>query len=281
MKNLNPYLNDGFAFYEEALAGKSSVELRDRLAEISEVIEESYENYQEHFHSNDLEGLQANALCTPYKPQLLSLYNYQSGFINRLKHTIERQQPQAIRYTCQHCTLTSNESLDHFVPKDEFPEFAINPFNLIPSCSKCNQHKSSNWRNNGTRTALNLYLDTLPDEQYLFVDANFDEYGDLTFEFYLKNYGQIEDGLFELIEAHYDSLNLFKRMRQSANAVISELQNSIISRLPQLPYITIAEQIKESAEANRTVFGRNYWKSIVELELIDSPPFLQTIGIRI
>jgi len=280
MKNLNPYLNDGFTFYEETLAGKTSVELRDQLAEISHLIEESYRNYHERFHNNDLEGLQVNALCTPYKPQLLSLYNYQSGFINRLKHTIERQQPQAFRYTCQHCTLTSNESLDHYVPKDEFPEFAINPFNLLPSCSKCNQHKSSNWRKNGRRTALNLYLDTLPEEQYLFVDVKFDEYGDLTFEFYLKNYGQIGEGLFELISAHYDSLKLFKRMRQAANAVISELQNSILSRLMQLPYITIAEQIRESANANRTVFGRNYWKSIVELELIDSTPFLQTIGIK-
>ena len=281
MKNLNPYLNDGFAFYEEVLAGKNSAELHDRLAEIVDLIEESYHNYHEHFRNNNLEDLSVNASYIPYKPQLLSLYNYQSRLINRLKHTIERQQPQAIMYTCQHCTLTSNESLDHFVPKDEFPEFAINPFNLLPRCIKCNQHKSSNWRKNGKRTTLNLYLDTLPDVQYLFVDVTFDDYGELTFEFYLKNYGQVENRIFELITAHYESLNLFQRMRQSANAVISELQNSIISRLPQLPYNTIADQIRIAAEANRALLGRNHWKSIVEIELIDSTPFLQTIGIKI
>ena len=125
-----------FSFYELALNTKESDDLRLRLAKIDAELRESYTKYTEHFEDNNLEKLAPNNAFLPYKADLLSLYNYKFSVVKGLRLSIERAQPQAIRYTCQHCTLTSNESLDHFVPKDEFPEFAMNPFNLLPSCGK-------------------------------------------------------------------------------------------------------------------------------------------------
>lgn len=241
MKNLKPYSGDCFSFYESVLAAKDSDELRLRLKTIAKELKACYQNYSDRFNENHLEKLLAEGCFTPHKADLLSLYNYQFSLLKSLRLEIQYEQPQAIRYTCQHCTLTSIESLDHFVPKDEFPEFAINPLNLVPSCIKCNQHKSHVWRESGNRSALNLYLDILPVDQYLFVEVILDRHNEIDFEFYLEKPKSVDDDLFNLIESHFGNLNLFFRMREKAVPVISELQNSINSRLGNLSYSEITK----------------------------------------
>ena len=146
---------------------------------------------------------------------------------------------------------------------------------------KCNQYKSYVWRDKSKRTALNLYLDKLPNKQYLFVEINYDKYGEIDFEFYLKKSTGIDDVLFDLIKMHFNNLDLFTRMREKSVPVITELQNSINARLSNLSYNEIAQEIKQAAESNKLAFGQNYWKSIIEIELLDSSPFLRTIGITL
>ncbi|MBO9695933.1 MAG: hypothetical protein J7499_07025 [Sphingopyxis sp.] len=48
-----------------------------------------------------------------------------------------------IRYTpgllcCPMCGSPSRGSLDHYLPREDFPEFAVLPANLLPACSLCN-----------------------------------------------------------------------------------------------------------------------------------------------
>ncbi len=279
MKNLKPYSGDGYFFYQQVLEAKDSDDLRSRLAVVATELESTYKNYTQHFDLNLLESLIPDTAFSVHKADLLSLYSYQFKIVRDLRLEIQRQQPQVVRFTCQHCTLTSNESLDHFVPKDEFPEFAVHPLNLLPICLKCNQHKSHVWRKAGVRKAFNLYLDRLPDEQYLFVDVKIDKYREIDFEFYLEKPKTVSKAMFALIESHFESLHLFSRMREKAIPVISELINTVSSRLGNLSYPEIAVEIKEAANSNKLEFGPNYWKSVVEIELLDSTPFLKLLNL--
>ncbi|MCO5950580.1 hypothetical protein [Mucilaginibacter flavidus] len=279
MKNLKPYSGDGYFFYQQVLEAKDSDDLRSRLAVVATELESTYKNYAQHFGLNLLESLKPDTAFSVHKADLLSLYSYQFKIVRELRLEIQRQQPQVVRFTCQHCTLTSNESLDHFVPKDEFPEFAVHPLNLLPICLKCNQHKSHVWRKAGVRKALNLYLDRLPDEQYLFVDVKLDKYREIDFEFYLEKPKMVSKAMFVLIESHFESLNLFSRMREKAIPVISELINTVSSRMGNLSYPEIAAEIKEAANSNKRELGANYWKSVVEIELLYSTPFLKLLAL--
>lgn len=277
MKNLKPYPGDGYFFYQQVLGAKDSDDLRSRLVAIGTELESTFKSYAQHFDLNLLESLKPDTAFSVHEADLLALYSYQSKIVRDLRLEIQRQQPQVIRFTCQHCTLTSNESLDHFIPKNEFPEFAVHPLNLLPICLKCNQHKSHVWRKAGVRKALNLYLDRLPDEQYLFVDVKVDKYSEIDFEFYLDKPKSVSKAMFALIESHFQSLNLFSRMREKAIPVISELINTVSSRMGNLSYPEIAAEIKEAANSNKREFGANYWKSVVEIELIGSTPFLELL----
>lgn len=70
--------------------------------------------------------------------------------------------------TCQYCTLNSVNTLDHIIPKENYPEYAVHPKNLFPACSQCNSKKSNKWLdNNNNFEFINLYSHDLPNLQYL------------------------------------------------------------------------------------------------------------------
>lgn len=51
-------------------------------------------------------------------------------------------------------------TLDHYLPKSEFPEFSILPFNLVPACDICQGHKLTRYSGPDGRLFLHPYYDT-------------------------------------------------------------------------------------------------------------------------
>jgi hypothetical protein len=281
MKNLKPFDGNILDYYNNLISEKQSKDAKSKFAALSYSMELNFNNYGIHFFCDDLQSLIPDMAAKSEKKVLTELYNYRSASIRQLKVDIAKLQPQTYRYTCQHCTLTGIESFDHFVPKDEFPEFSIHPLNLIPSCIKCNQHKGKYWRLDGKRTALNLYIDKLPEQQYLFVEIIKDEFDELDFNFILQNRGGIETGLFHKLEDHFKTRNLFIRMREKSIPVITELTNTVRMRIGNSPIEVVKKEIIATAEENKKSFGLNYWKSIVEIALIDAPIFLAMIDLEL
>jgi hypothetical protein len=216
----------------------------------------------------------ATAALIPSRADLHSLYNYKSKTIRRFRSEISALQPQAIRYTCQYCTLTPAQSLDHFLPKEAYPEFSIHTLNLIPCCSTCNGHKSHIWKNGEDRLFINYYLDTLPEEQYLFVQVFQDANNEMDFRFFLDNLSNIPEAEFNLIDSHFTRLKLFKRMKRSAVGMVSELKNSIISGVEKASLVDVVDTVKSTALRNKVSYGNNHWKAVLEIALVESDIFL-------
>ena len=120
---------------------------------------------------------------------------------------------------------------------------------------------------------LNLYLDLLPVEQYLFVKLTIDE-DVVTTTFYLQNNGDIVDEIFKIIENHYNRLHLLERFNASVNEIITSLENTITSFIGKLPMEDIKKAIIEKSNRDRIAFGYNYWKSILEIELMNNVEYM-------
>ncbi len=75
--------------------------------------------------------------ATPFTPSIkneqLALYeNRKSGGpLNRIRQTTGI-------ICCPMCGSASTGSLDHYLPKDDYPEFSVLPCNLVPACALCN-----------------------------------------------------------------------------------------------------------------------------------------------
>jgi hypothetical protein len=177
---------------------------------------------------------------------------------------------------CPYCNLSTTNSIDHYLPKEEFPEFSIMRENLIPSCSECNGIKGLKWKNSTNRIILNVYFDEIPKEQFIFIKLDIIE-GIIQWNFYLNLPVWIEGGLREVIKCHVKELNLMYRYEDPFKGVISEIcwwarngKNKLnIKELKWIIEYTYNGFISER--------WNNYWKAVVYKEIMESKNILNYI----
>lgn len=76
-----------------------------------------------------------------------------------------------ITLTCPICGRQDATDLDHYIPRQILPEFSIHPFNLIPTCHRCNNKKGILWLESGNRLIFNAYYDAVTDEELFNVNV--------------------------------------------------------------------------------------------------------------
>ncbi|MDH3974792.1 MAG: HNH endonuclease [Deltaproteobacteria bacterium] len=272
MKNLNIYDQDTFEFHKKVVGHKRNSEedptYKARVSALNDAIEKQFKKYDEKFDEDKLETLHSLGYTGDEKKILHKLYVFKSKVLQELKVQLTTDENNRIINTCQNCTISEVNSFDHLIPKEEFAEYVVNPKNLFPCCTTCNSLKSTAWREDNKRIFLNLYLDELPDVQFLFVEV-MENSGELDLRYYLENKYGIDPELFHLIESHYYKLNLFQRFKESSDSVISEFETSINAFIKKLPIEDIKETIIEECEKNKKAFGHNYWKSILKMTLVN------------
>lgn len=99
---------------------------------------------------------------------LYKQYDNSATLISHLRSKIIEANEGEIVLKCPICGLRDAKDLDHYIPRQLFPEYSINPYNLIPTCHDCNNDKSIMWcSNEGKRLIFNAYYDT-PTNDFLF-----------------------------------------------------------------------------------------------------------------
>ncbi|MDX6745162.1 hypothetical protein SHK09_00040 [Polaribacter sp. PL03] len=226
MKNIKCYQKDALTFHKDLINySLNKGEVKDNLLKNELSITKTYIDYKDRFDNYNLFTISAHGFDAEDKVNLLKLYSSQRKSIIELKKELTTNEFNQRINTCPNCTIEKVASLDHYVPKDEFPEFSVNPINLVPCCSTCNSKKKEKWKGDQNLLFLNLYSDVIPNSQYLFVNV----VSKTEFTFELKNVSKIDLNLFKVIESHYSRLNLLQRFREDSDEVISELEILISS----------------------------------------------------
>lgn len=263
MKKISHYTGDCFTFHQEVVRNKKSETLRAHIDAINDDVQLQFKAYDVGFDHCHLAGLQPLQLNDTQKKELQSLYSYKAKKFKELRRALTVDEHNRPHETCPYCTISPINSFDHFVPQSEFAELSDNPKNLIPACMDCNGHKSIVWREGGRSLFLNLYLDDIPEQQYLFAELNIDGQSvDAKFEVKKPN-DIIDKTLFAKIAYHYDKLELCQRFRLHREDVLSLLANEIYSLQNILNDIQIIQVIRSHIENERRNFGFNYWKAIL------------------
>ena len=266
MHNITPYSENAFALYKEAVDRKDDGESKNRLVAVEKTVEALYKEFDEHFPDNSLRLIPSDRIKKPLRDDFFDMYSYEAAIVKKVKKWLQEHNSVTVYGVCQHCGIVPFDTMDHILPHQRYAEYSVHARNLIPCCTDCNRRKNE-------REILNLYVDVLPDVEYLFMDvkANGDTI-DLSFR--LDNsQGFVQPDLFRKIAAHYAKLELFDRMKTIATTRISGFLTQIKRSYVKYGKQEVIDEINEDVEDLRQAYGYNYWEVAFQKGLVNSPVF--------
>ncbi|MDH7971278.1 hypothetical protein QH494_03720 [Sphingomonas sp. AR_OL41] len=181
---------------------------------------------------------------------------------------------------CPYCLLRQPTSLDHFLPKDFFPEFSVLAWNLVYVCDPCNRKKGNRFVV-APRDVINPYFDEMPDTALLHADVRVTA-GGIGVRFSIAATDpEVPAAIVDLMRRHYAALSLEKDYFREGAAVVSDLVNAITSQ----HRVPIDQGQLDAAIDNRMREWSNYPINSYRVAVIEalelSPGFLGYVNDRI
>lgn len=171
MKNINKSKENPDGFLDKIIKSKQASN-KERLISLKNEIKKQFRIFEERASSNTLHGVKSKwkydkSDSTTDGYFLYHQYeNSKSSIVNLRAEIIENNNGE-VYIECPICGFRETTDLDHYMPRQLFPEFSIHPYNLIPTCHECNNDKSIKWcESTGQKKRLifNAYYDTPTNE---------------------------------------------------------------------------------------------------------------------
>lgn len=258
MKNLCIPTNLGIELIDKIIENKSRAK-KAIFAQLRNGVNDRYEVYSENRGELSVVDKIEN-WSEKEKKLLLSCYGNNKEF-NVARKNIMDMQEDIWKARCPYCGISEPKTIEHYLPKDDYPEFAVYGLNLIPCCSICNSYKGEEWKKSGERLFINFYFDEIPMEKLLYAYLEYTK-DDLIPNIFFKliRNKRVDDSAFRRIRSHFDRLHLLSRYADIVNEEYTNIFQSArihIERCSEESYKESLLEIKESME-NR--YGINYWK---------------------
>ena len=162
---------------------------------------------------------------------------------------------------CPFCGISESSTLDHYLPKERYPEFSVFPKNLVPSCAVCNTRKRDRILDGGTNVRMFLHpcYDVVPSIAFLAVRARM-EADALILSYRLTRPAGMAVQTFQHLRSHFNELDLADRYRRMGLEHLG-------GQYPALRRAygagedadRVAEKLIEGADDFEAVSGPNYW----------------------
>ena len=275
MINFKHYDGNPFDLYRDAVSRKKGVD-KNNLTEIEDKVNKSYKTYTEAFNHKNVHLLNKDESYSLVQKQALKgLYNSSSTVVKTIREWIDKNNKQTYLRICPYCTISRANTTEHIIPKNDYPEYAINALNLLPCCSECNSAKGENTKDDlGNPLFINFYYDQLPETQYLHVRLKFDKHNVIDFEYYIDNTeNKIDEYKFNLIKSHFKRLGLLQKFYEKAIGEYTEIENGLKRNASRLGVTMCLEDLKENALEDAKEYGANHWKVILKLTLAESSEY--------
>lgn len=126
---------------------------------------------------------------------------------------------------CPFCGHRNVSTLDHFLPKQLYPIFAVTPVNLVASCSDCNKAKLEDVPASAEGTLIHPYFDDVEDEQWLFASVARSTPAALTF--YVQEVAEWDDILNARVAHQFAALGLARLYSTQAGTEITNIRHNL------------------------------------------------------
>lgn len=204
------------------------------------VVKKCYETY-EMYKENLGEVAPYRHFGNDEKEALLHCYNVSTKAVRDLKTNIIENQNIYYKTKCAYCGLGDNNNMDHYLPKDLFPEYSVHMYNLIPCCSYCNEKKSALFLDaQKNREIFNPYFDKLNIKLILECRIHCNESS-------IETTLLLHNGVDQVCMNHLSKLDIINRYKKELPGKISNIMYDLI---------VIADEYGENIEKSKKVMKR-------------------------
>ena len=203
----------------------------DILDAIETQIEGCYNNYENAVNHASVHNLEPHGFVDLEKEHLNKLYKSDCDIAQKIRQhhsTFTSTKKRVYHNKCPYCTLSEPDTIEHILPKERYPEFAIHLYNLIPCCSKCNRHKSEAVRDNSEHPyIINFYYHDPEYCQFLEANCSIDSNKYPSFKYRLAFPENADPTLAAIVTNHFNRLHLIKRYDEEVIKNYSEIELTI------------------------------------------------------
>jgi hypothetical protein len=259
MRHVPPLLLDDAELFDGIAAAKRQPR-RGYLLAVRGAVLAAYQTYTDAVP--DVGDLATIAMTGDQAGALVHAYEVETAPLNRLRG---RLLGRMLTARCPFCGIGESSTLDHYLPKENYPEFAIMSRNLVPSCSPCNTRKSRLVVDEDTNVRLFLhpYYDVIP--LVPFVRAEVTLLNDLlVLSYSVAQPAGMDRRTYRHLHSHFSRLRLADRYRLMSLEHLRDRYRAFARFYgPTEDAERVAEELNQDAEDLAEEYGPNHWRAVL------------------
>lgn len=250
--------------YVECVQSFRNKDLRNRLEQCTNLVEQDSKKFEENFPQNIAQLYESKLPAGVAGKELVDIYTYK---FTKMKSPGRRYYDKLLNAPregiCPICGVRTVSTLDHYLPKAEYPLLAITLPNLIPSCFDCNRDKMVYIPNRIEDAPFHPYFDNLSNVIWLEAEI----FEDQTIKYYVVCPETWDRVLKERVSGF---LKIYKLQKLYAAQAVVELESMrlwmkrIFERKGSIELHDYLVDIKESVETAEL----NSWKAALYRALL-------------
>lgn len=262
---------DAVEVFDEIAAAKRQPR-RQRMQAVRSKVLAAYQDYE--LAAPEVAGLEGATLTQLQKDAMRHAYTVTTAPMTELRGDLLKRISVA---RCPFCGISESSTLDHYLPKEKYPEFSVFPMNLVPSCAICNTRKRDRILDEGTNVRMFLHpcYDTIPDAAFVDVRVRMKEDALIVTYRVVRPLG-IELHVYQHLKSHFEELDLADRYRRMGIEHLGGQYPALRRAFgPGKDAIRVAEKLTEGAEDFEEVAGQNYWLAKLYRSLASNKEFCE------
>jgi len=256
--------------YDDVAAAKRGAR-RVRLQAARPAVLAAYLRYSD--SAPGLENMPVPNLTHPQKEALLHAFEIETAPLRVFRSQLLDEVIEGAK--CPFCGMGETSTLDHYLPKEAYPQFSIFSRNLVPACASCNTLKGDRFLDEHLQVRLFLhpYFDDIPTRQFLQVNVVLSADG-LLLNFRVVRPPGLSQRTFRHLESHFTLLKLGNRYRRRALIKLGDQYCPLKRAYGKAEDASrVAALLTEEAEDLEEEWGANYWLVVLYRTLANHEEF--------
>ncbi|NJK31775.1 MAG: hypothetical protein HC927_04760 [Deltaproteobacteria bacterium] len=264
---------DFAADYDAIVSSMRPKATKNAMRERRGVILESYDCYQKSVP--DLASLAAIKLPNEIATKLRD--SIKAGSRSEACNAMVSRVFSLCEYTCLFCDISPAEGVDHYLPKEDYPEFSLYANNLIGACSSCNSTKlKDGWRDvDGGRAIFHPYHDDMDiDKEYLVAHVGMVNGRRPEARYELRVDRENARGFERHLDLHFDRLNLLWKCGWAGTKKLLDIAGDLGATTR--PSLSKARSwLRRVADQRQKLYGNLHWQTALYRGAANSDAFLE------